>query len=169
MNSPNGWSRRAFLRATGGAVPTMSLMFESEAGQVSIGHKNDLGLEVVGNKGTLVWHQEEPEKVTILLPNQPDRVYWRGVVSANDGFLGDLPEWLMKEPTIPSGHPEAFHDAFARLHRCFEEDVRAYSEGKPFTNDGARYANVVDGRIGIAFVTAAVESSRNGSTWVKMR
>jgi predicted dehydrogenase len=139
------------------------------ASQISIGHKNDLGLEVVGNKGTLVWHQEEPEKVTILLPNQPDRVYWRGAVSANDGFLGDLPEWLMKEPTIPSGHPEAFHDAFARLHRCFEEDVRAYNEGKPFTNDGARYANVVDGRIGISFVTAAVESNRNGSAWVKMK
>jgi predicted dehydrogenase len=139
------------------------------ASQVSIGHKNDLGLEVVGNKGTLVWHQEEPEKVTILLPNQPDRVYWRGVVSANDGFLGDLPEWLMKEPTIPSGHPEAFHDAFARLHRCFEEDVRAYNEGKSFASDGSRYANVADGRIGIAFVTAAVESSRNGSAWVKMK
>jgi predicted dehydrogenase len=139
------------------------------ASQVSIGHKNDLGLEVVGSKGTLIWHQEESEKVTILLPSQPDRIYWRGVVSANDGFLGGLPEWLMKEPTIPSGHPEAFHDAFARLHRCFEEDVRAYNEGKPFASDGTRYANVLDGRTGIAFVTAAVESSHNGSAWVQMK
>jgi hypothetical protein len=31
MRPPNGWSRRAFLQATGGAVPTMSLMFESVA------------------------------------------------------------------------------------------------------------------------------------------
>ncbi len=139
------------------------------ASQVSIGHKNDLGIEVAGTKGTLVWRQEEPEQVTVYLPNQPDRVYWRGVVAANDGFLGDLPEWLMKEPTIPSGHPEAFHDAFARLHRCFEEDVRAYNEGKPFNCDGSKYANVADGRTGIAFVSAAVESSRNGSAWTKMR
>src|SRR3989344_3808075 len=84
------------------------------ATQIAIGHKNDFGLEVNGTKGTLIWKQEYPEELTILLPNQPDRVYFRGAVTANDGFLGDLPEDLMAEPTIPSGHPEAFHDAFAR-------------------------------------------------------
>ena len=139
------------------------------ASQVCIGHKNDLGIEVAGTKGTLVWRQEEPESLTIYLPNQPDRVYWRGVVQPNDGFLGDIPEWIMKEPTIPSGHPEAFHDAFARLHRCFEEDVRAYNDGKSFSCNGVKYANVEDGRIGIAFVTAAVESSNHGGAWVKMK
>ena len=72
----------------------------------------------------------------------------------------------MAEPTIPPGHPEAFHDAFARLHRCFEQDVRAYLDGKPFQCDGSKYANVADGRIGIAFIEAAVASSRNGSAWV---
>ena len=68
------------------------------ASQIAIGHKNDLGIEVNGSKGTLIWRQEEPEKVVILLPNQPDRVYWRAAVSANDGFLGDVPEWLLSEP-----------------------------------------------------------------------
>jgi hypothetical protein len=113
-----------------------------------------------------MWHQEDPEKVVILLPGQPDRVYWRGAVSANDGFLEDVPEWLLAEPTVPSGHPEAFHDAYARLHRCFEEDVRAYNDGLPFSNDGSKYANVVDGRLGIAFVSAAVESDQKGNVWV---
>ncbi len=136
------------------------------ASQIAIGHKNDLGIEVNGSKGTLMWHQEDPEKVVILLPGQPDRVYWRGAVSANDGFLEDVPAWLLAEPTIPSGHPEAFHDAYARLHRCFEEDVRAYNDGLPFSNDGSKYANVVDGRLGIAFVSAAVESDQKGNVWV---
>ena len=36
----------------------------------------------------------------------------------------------MAEPTIPSGHPEGFHDAFARLHRCFEADMRKWQAGK---------------------------------------
>ena len=31
------------------------------ASQICIGHKNDLGIEVAGTKGTLVWRQEEPE------------------------------------------------------------------------------------------------------------
>jgi predicted dehydrogenase len=138
------------------------------ASQIAIGHKNDLGIEVNGTKGSLVWVQEEPEKVTIRLPDQPDRTYWRGCVAAHDGFLGDLPDDLMAEPTIPSGHPEAFHDAFARLHRCFEQDVRAYLDGRPFECDGSKYANVEDGRIGIAFVDAAVRSHQQGGNWVEM-
>ncbi len=138
------------------------------ASQIAIGHKNDLRTEVNGTKGTLFWVQEDPDKVVVHLPGQPDRVYWRGEVKANDGFLGDLPQDLMAEPTVPSGHPEAFHDAFARLHRCFEADVRAYQEGRPWQADGSKYANVEDGRIGIAFVTAALESSKKGGAWVEM-
>ena len=138
------------------------------ASQIAIGHKNDLGIEVNGEKGTLIWKQEEPEKVVIHLPGQPDRTYWRGEVKANDGFLKDLPADLMAEPTIPSGHPEAFHDAFARLHRCFEADVRAYQDGTYKGTDGSKYATVDDGRMGIAFIEKAVESSKNKNAWVSM-
>lgn len=139
------------------------------ASQICIGHKNDLGIEVNGTKGTLQWRQEEPEALTILLEGQPARIYYRGTVQAGDGFLGDLPDDLMAEPTIPPGHGEAFHDAFGRLHRCFEIDVRAYLDKKPFNCDGSKYANVEDGRMGIAFIQAAVESSNNGGKPVKVK
>ena len=125
--------------------------------------------EVNGSKGTLVWRQEEPECLTIHLPGQPDRVYWRGEVQAKDGFLKALPKDLMEEPTIPSGHPEAFHDAFARLHRCFEADVRAYNAGKSWNDDGSKYANVEDGRVGIAFIAAALASNKKNGAWVPMK
>jgi predicted dehydrogenase len=138
------------------------------ASQVSIGHKNDLGLEVNGTKGTIRWAQEDPEKLVVNLPGEPDLVYWRGSVGAHDEFLGDVPRELLQEITIPSGHPEAFHDAFARLHRCFEADVRAYQEGRPFSCDGSKYANIEDGRMGIYFITKAVESSCKGGVWVEM-
>ncbi|MBN2329358.1 MAG: Gfo/Idh/MocA family oxidoreductase [Candidatus Omnitrophica bacterium] len=134
--------------------------------QICVGHLNDLGIEVCGTKGSLIWRQEEPEKVEIRLNGQPDRVYFRGAVSANDGFLGDLPEDLMAEPTIPAGHPEAFHDAFARLHRCFEADVRAYQAGTYKEADGSKYATVDDGRFGIYFITKVVESNANKNAWV---
>ena len=139
------------------------------ASQIAIGHKNNLGIEVNGAQGTLLWRQEFPEELTVILPDQPDRTYFRGAVQANDGFLGDVPADLLAEPTVPAGHPEAFHDAFARLHRCFEADVRAYQAGKPFSCDGSNYANVEDGRMGIAFISAAVESSHNGGTPVKVK
>ena len=133
------------------------------ASQVCIGHKNDLGIEVAGTKGTLRWRQEEPEALTILLPGQPERSYWRGAVTPGDGFLPKkVPAELMSEPTIPSGHTEGFHDAFARLHRCFEADVRKWRAGKRFACGGSRYATVEDGWMGMAFLEAAVRSSKAG-------
>ncbi|MEW6250977.1 MAG: Gfo/Idh/MocA family oxidoreductase [Planctomycetota bacterium] len=138
------------------------------ASQIAIGHKNDLGIEINGTKGSLVWVQEFPEQLTIRLPGQPDRVYFRGAVSPNDGFLRDLPADLMAEPNIPPGHPEAFHDAFARLHRCFEQDVRAWQAGEYRPADGSKYATVADGRMGIAFIEAAVRSAQKEGNWVEM-
>ena len=139
------------------------------ASQISIGHKNDLSIEVAGTKGTLRWRQEEPESITVHLPNQPDKVYWRGAVSPGDGFLPkDVPAELMAEPTIPSGHPEAFHDAYARLHRCFEADVRKWRAGEAFKADGSKYANVEDGWTGIAFIEASVKSSAQKGAWTLM-
>ena len=138
------------------------------ATQIAIGHKNDLGIEINGTKGSLIWKQEFPEQVTILLNGQPDRTYFRGAVSANDGFLGEIPADLMAEPTIPPGHPEAFHDAYARLHRCFDADVRAYNAGKYTGADGSKYATVEDGWTGMAFLQAAIASSKNNAAWTKM-
>jgi predicted dehydrogenase len=138
------------------------------ASQIAIGHKNDLGIEVNGTKGTLRWRQEDPECLTVHLPGKPDLVYWRGAVQANDGFLKDLPADLMAEPTIPPGHPEAFHDAFARLHRCFEDDVRKYKAGQPFACDGSKYASVGDGQVGIAFIDTCIKSSQKKGGWAAM-
>jgi predicted dehydrogenase len=140
------------------------------ASQVCIGHKNDLGIIVAGTKGTVEWRQEEPERLVVHLPNQPDRVYWRGAIAAGDGFLpkDEALEALLKEPTIPSGHPEAFHDAFARLHRFFEADVRKWKAGEPFSCDGSNYANVADGWMGIAFIETCLKSSAKKGAWTPM-
>lgn len=135
------------------------------ASQICHGHKNDLGIVVAGTKGLLKWNQEDAEAVTICLPGQPDRTYWRGAVAPNDGFLGDIPQELLDEPTIPSGHVEGLHDAFARLHREFEKDVRAFNAGETWNCDGSRYANVEDGRMGLAFIDAAVASHQNDNAW----
>jgi hypothetical protein len=67
--------------------------------------------------------------------------------------------------TQPSGRPEAFHDAFARLHRCFEADVRKWQAGKSFSTDGAKYATVEDGWMGIAFIETCVKSSKKNGAW----
>ncbi|MBM4062665.1 MAG: Gfo/Idh/MocA family oxidoreductase [Planctomycetes bacterium] len=140
------------------------------ASQVCIGHKNDLGIEVAGTKGTLRWRQEEPEQLVVHLPGQPDRVYWRAAISAGDGFLpkDKAIAALLAEPTVPSGHPEAFHDAFARLHRFFEADVRAWQAKKPLQYAGSGYATIDDGWTGMAFLAACLKSSAKKGAWTVM-
>jgi len=138
------------------------------ASQICIGHKNDLGITVACEKGSLSWRQEDAELVTLGLPSGVERHYWRAAVPADDDFLGKVPADLLGEPTAPSGHVEGFHDAFARLHRFFEQDVRAYRSGKPFTCDGTRYASVHDGVKHMMFVEAAVKSAKANSKPVPM-
>ena len=138
------------------------------ASQIAIGRKNDLGIEVNCAEGSLVWRQEDAERVTVCLPGEPDRDYWRGEVGTKDSFLGRVPKWVSEEPTVPSGHVEAFHDAYARLHRGFEADVRRYNAGRPFKCDGSKYANVHDGVLHMKFIEAAVKSAKNNSMKVRM-
>ena len=139
------------------------------ASQIAVGHLNDLGIDVYGTKGSLRWRQENPESITISLMDQPDRTYYRGAVTPGDGFLpDDVPEDLMAEPTIPAGHPEAFHDAFARLHRCFEADVRKWKAGDAFACDGSKYANVEDGWTGMAFIETCLQSNAEKGAWKPM-
>jgi hypothetical protein len=139
------------------------------AAQICVGYKNDLGIVVAGTKGALRWRQEDAERVTVMLKDQPDRDYWRGAVTPNDGFLGEVPEWLLAEPTIPSGHVEAFHDAFARLHREFEKVVRAYKAGESWDCDGSKFANILDGRNGIAFIDACLKSDGADGAWQEVQ
>ena len=140
------------------------------ASQICIGHKNDLGIVIAGTKGTLRWRQEDPECITVSLANQPDRTYYRGAITAGDGFLPQDPalDALLKEPTVPSGHPEAFHDAFARLHRFFEADVRKWQAGEKFAGDGTNYASVADGWMGMAFLATCLKSSAKKGAWTPM-
>ena len=138
------------------------------ATQIAIGRLNDLGIEVNCEKGTLIWRQEEAEKIVIHTGSGVERVYWRGAVPEQDEIFGKVPQWVLNEPTIPPGHVEAFHDAFARLHREFEKDVRLYNAGRKFRCDGSRYANVNDGVKHMRFIEAAVKSAKNNSRSVRL-
>ena len=74
----------------------------------------------------------------------------------------------MGEPTIPPGHTEGFHDAFARLHRCFEADIRKWQDTGKYAPDGSKYATIEDGWMGMAFLEACLKSNAKKSAWTPM-
>ena len=54
----------AVIRYANGALGTVT------ASQISHGRENDLWIEVDGTKGSLEWHQEEPNKMMVRVNGQ---------------------------------------------------------------------------------------------------
>src|SRR3954468_20707014 len=68
----------AAIRYSNGGLGTVT------ASQISHGRENDLWIEVDGTKGSLEWHQEEPNQMLLRVNGQPHRLYTR----AGGPYLG---------------------------------------------------------------------------------
>jgi len=135
----------ALLRIEGGARGVLW------ASQIAIDEENGLGVRVYGEKGSLEWHQEEPNS---LLHKRPDRP--REIIRAGANYPSHAPETLAAT-RLPAGHPEGYIEAFANLYRSF---ASALLDGTtpdcPDVHDGVR---------GVAFIEAMVRSSHDDGKW----
>ncbi len=128
--------------------------------QVAIGHDNSLRVRVYGDKGSVLWFQEEPEKITVIRQNgAPLAEHHRGYSSIAPGAA--------KYARLPSGHPEGWLEAMANLYRSFMECINAKRAGT-FTREMIDFPTVSDGVAGIKFVEACLKSSANGNVWTDL-
>jgi predicted dehydrogenase len=132
------------------------------ASQISHGRENDLWIEVDGTKGAVEWHQEEPNKMWFKVNGQPHRLYTR----AGGPYLG---ETAGRSTRIPSGHPEAFLEAFANIYTAAYDDMIARANGKKVDGNNSLYPNVCDGVDGMNFITQCVASSKQDGHWVSLK
>jgi predicted dehydrogenase len=146
----------AVLRYMNGALGTVT------ASQISHGRENDLWIEVDGTRAALEWHQEEPNKMMVRVNGQPHRVYTR----AGGPYLGAL---AGASTRLPSGHPEAFFEAFANIYTAAYGDMVLRSSGQAFDGAHSLYPNVADGVDGMNFITQCVASSAEGGSWRSLR
>ncbi|MGE3806388.1 MAG: Gfo/Idh/MocA family protein, partial [Gemmataceae bacterium] len=143
----------AVLRYQNGALGTVT------ASQISHGRENDLWIEVDGTKGSLEWHQEEPNKMWLKVNGQPHRLFTR---DPNAPFMTEHGKGACR---LPSGHPEAFFEAFANVYTAAYADMVARASGKKFDSKNSIYPNVADGVDGMNFITQCVASSQEGGAW----
>jgi predicted dehydrogenase len=129
------------------------------ASQISHGRENDLWIEVDGTKGSLEWHQEEPNKLWVRANGQPHRLYTR---DPNAPFTSETAKGSCR---LPSGHPEAFLEAFANIYLAAFADMAARASGQKFDTANSLYPNVADGVDGMNFITRCVASSAEGGAW----
>jgi predicted dehydrogenase len=147
----------AMIRYQNGALGTVT------ASQISHGRENDLWIEVDGTKGALEWHQEEPNKMLYRVNGQPHRIYTR---DPNAAYMTPTAKGSCR---LPSGHPEAFLEAFANVYTAAYADMVARAGGKKVDAGKSIYPNVADGVDGMNFITQCVASSADGGHWRSLK
>jgi predicted dehydrogenase len=129
------------------------------ASQVAPGNENNLKLRVYGSKGGLEWHQEQPNQLYWSPFGEPTRRLSRG--GAGVGVTAT------RVSRIPAGHPEGYLEGFATIYTEAAAAIRAARHGKRPVN-AVMFPTIDDGVKGVAFIAAAVTSSRRGGVWTKL-
>jgi predicted dehydrogenase len=133
------------------------------ASQVSIGEENNLAIWVYGEDASVEWHQEHPNYLYVNRIDAPQEVWKRGnpYVAAKSPAAG-------RATRLPSGHPEAFLEAFANHYCNFADAIRARLDRRKADPLVLDFPDVQDGVRGMRFIEAAVKSSAKGATWMRM-
>ena len=147
----------AVIRYENGALGTVT------ASQISHGRENDVRIQIDGTLGSLEWHQEEPNKMIVRHNGKPHAIYTR---DPNAPFMNGSGKAACR---LPSGHPEAFFEAFANVYRAgFDAMVEAATGGSPERKDTV-YPNIHDGVEGMYFIEQSVASSKADGAWLPLR
>jgi len=138
------------LRFAGGARGVLM------CSQVATGCENDLRLRVFGSAGAISWCQESPNSLEFTPLDGPRQLLTRGAPW--------LAEPARRATRLPSGHPEAFIEAFANIYVAVADAVGTAPAARP-TGVERGYADVADGARGVRFIEAAVASSASERKW----
>ncbi|WP_372807223.1 Gfo/Idh/MocA family protein [Pontiella sp.] len=133
------------------------------ASQVSIGQENNLAIWIHGEDGSIEWHQEHPNWLTVDKLGEPTQVWKRG----ND-YVGAKSEAAGRATRLPFGHPEAFLEAFANNYCNFADTIRAAIAKREPTDLEADFPGIQEGVLGMKFIEAVVASSNNNAAWTKL-
>ncbi len=125
--------------------------------QAAAGVENCLRLRVSGTRGSLEWAQEQPTALAFKPLDGP-------VELRTPNGPGTLP-LAARASRIVAGHPEGFHEGFANLYSDAAEAIAARRAGRTADPMALHFPTARDGAIGVAFVEAAVASSRAGGAW----
>ncbi|HEV3263206.1 MAG TPA: gfo/Idh/MocA family oxidoreductase, partial [Gemmataceae bacterium] len=109
------------------------------------------------------WHQEEPNKMWFRANGQPHRLYTR---DPNAPYMTATAKGSCR---LPSGHPEAFLEAFANVYTAAYADMIARAEGKKVDSSKSLYPNVADGVDGMNFITQSVASAKQDGHWLPLK
>ncbi|HEY1941968.1 MAG TPA: Gfo/Idh/MocA family oxidoreductase [Roseiarcus sp.] len=127
--------------------------------QVAPGHENGLRLRVYGTKGSLHWVQADPNEMLYSPFGEPTRILTRAGPGSGEA--------ASRVTRVPSGHPEGYLEGFANIYSEIALAIKAFRKGEQ-PPAGAHFPDIRDGVKGLAFMEAAVASSKANGQWVKV-
>ncbi len=146
----------AFIKWQNGGLGTVT------ASQISHGRENDLYIEIDGTKGSLVWRQENPNEMIVRNNGKPHQIYTR---DPNSEYFNESGKAACR---LPSGHPEAFFEAFANVYRAAYDDICRLAAGQKIDRVNSIYPNINDGVDGMFFIQQSVASSIQKGAWLPL-
>ena len=127
--------------------------------QVAIGSDNGLRVRIFGERGTLVWAQEDPEKIQWVKSDGE-------LTEQHRGHIGITPD-AARYSHLPSGHPEGVFEAMSNLYTGFTHCIQATYNGT-FDPSMIDFPTVHDGAQGIWFIESCLKSAQDGNRWVEL-
>lgn len=127
------------------------------ASQIATGEENALKISVYGEKGSLEWHQMDPNNLIVRWLDQPMQIYRTG-----NAYLLDIAK---QNTRTPSGHPEGYLEAFANIYRNFALTLDALQNQEKPLPQHLDFPDIEDGVRGMAFIENVVASSKSDLKW----
>lgn len=127
------------------------------ASQIATGEENALKIYIYGEKGSLEWHQMEPNTLLVKWLDQPMQVYRTG-----NSYLSEIAKFNTR---TPSGHPEGYLEAFANIYKNFALTLSAKLNGAQASEFMLDFPTAKDGVRGMAFIESVVASSKSSQKW----
>ena len=131
------------------------------ASQIAVGEENNLAIWIYGEKKSLEWHQEHPNNLYVKSQDAPVQVWRRG-----NPYVGTKSPSAARATRLPSGHPEAFIEAFANIYCNFADTLRAHLVGAipdPLFLD---FPTAGDGLRGMTFLETVLASTKSDQKWM---
>lgn len=139
----------ATLRLSGGASGTLW------ASIIAAGNEHGLAIRVIGERGCLEWQHED---ATHLVCRAID-----GTATTVSAAQPGISQEALAVSRLPWGHPEGFFECFANLYREVADAIELHRGGKqPAAVD---FPTTRDGVMGVRFVDAVRDSSRQEGAW----
>ena len=132
--------------------------------QIAVGEENGLAIWVYGTKVVAGMASGTSQRLDRQGSNGPDQIYRRG-----NGYVAEKSAAAARATRLPSGHPEAFLEAFANVYCNFADTVRAVEctagQPDPLALD---FPNVDDGLRGMLFIETVIASGKSHDKWTNM-